>query len=218
MGLYSNLGELFDAVKVEVRRENNGNFEKVLPRLIAQAEMRMWHGSGEPLKVDGLRLRCMEKTATVTLTDGSGYLPTGYLQTIQADWTSEPKSGLTYEAPRTFTTNRYRDTAGSPTRFTISGSNILVNTHVSGPLSFVYYEQPDALEEYADTNDVLDQHPMLYFNAILVEAHSYMRNPDEMQKAFGAYVSASGGISRSDGKARRSYASPMAPRIPGWRV
>lgn len=218
MGLYASLSELLDAVRFEVRRENNAQFDRAAGRLVAQAEMRMWHGSGDPLKCDPLRLRVMEKTATVTLTDGTGYLPTGYLQTIQVDWPSEPKTGLIYEPPRTFTTNRYRDTSGSPTRFTIQGSSVLVNTHVSGDLTFVYYEQPDALEAMDDTNDVLDAHPLLYFNAALIEAHSHLRNPDEMQKAFGAYLSAAGGVSRSDGKARRSYASPMAPRIPGWRV
>lgn len=218
MGLYSNLGELFDAVKVEVRRENVGNFEKVLPRLVAQAEQRMWHGSGDPLKCDPLRLRVMEASDDLTLDTGVADLPEDYLQALRLQWDGAPVTSPTYEAPKTLFSNQYVSTSGSPVRFTIEGNAIHVSPKVSGPITLHYYAKPEALEAMNSTNAVLEHHPILYFNALLIEAHSYLRNPDEMQKAFGAYLSASGGVSRSDGKARRSYASPMAPRIPGWRV
>jgi hypothetical protein len=218
MALYASLAELKEAVRFEVKRMNNAQFDQALPRLVAQAEHRMWFGSDDPLKASPLRLRVMERSETLTLAGGAVTLPDDYLEARRLQWNGSPRTSPIYEAPHSFFVSQYQDQTGSPVRFTIEGSDLLVSPKASGDIEFLYYARPEALEDETDTNAVLSAFPMIYFQAVLLEAHAFLRNADEMQKAFGAYVSLAGGAGRSDGTARRAFASPMAPRIPGWRV
>jgi hypothetical protein len=217
MALYTTLHDLKEDIRREVERLNNAKFEQALPRVIASAEHRMFYGADEPLKSEPLRLRIMEEDDTVTLVDGEAALPAGYLQAIRLQYDGSPKTSPTYEAPHSFHLNRYTDTSGSPTRYTIEGSTLYVSPPISDDVTLWYYKQPDTLEDDTDTNAVLTTYPMLYFHAALVEAYSYLRNPNEMQKQAAAYVSLAAGLGRSEAKARRGSSSPLAPRVPGWR-
>lgn len=217
MALYSTLNDLKTDIRRETERKNNAKFDEALPRMIASAEHRMYLGADEPIRSDPLRLRIMEETTTLTLASGAVALPTGYLATLRLSWDGSPQSYPDYESPQSFFENRYTNTSGSPVKYTIEGSTLYVSPLISGSLGFAYYKQPTALVDDTDTNTVLTTYPMLYFHAVLIEAYSYLRNPTEMQKQFGAYVSLAGGLSKTEARARRG-SSPMAPRISGWRI
>lgn len=221
MALFGTLNDLQDAIRDETERRHNGKFNAAMPRIIASAEQRMYHGADAPLKSAPLRLAVMEVTAALTLAAGEVTLPSDYLEIRHIEWPGSPKTYPTYEAEHDFFRHRQDLTSGSPIRYTVRGAvaaNVHTNTlyvspQVSGALTLHYYAKPAALDQEADTNLVLTTHPMLYFHAGLIEAYSYLRNPDEAQKAFGAYVSLSGGQSQSDARARRGNASVLAPRI-----
>jgi hypothetical protein len=218
MPLYSTLNDLKEDIRRETERRNNAKFEDVLPRIIASAEHRIYHGAEEPLRSEPLRIRVMEISSSIALVDGAADLPDGYLQMIRLDWDGSPRTSPTYEPPHEFFLNRYVSTAGSPVRYTLESGSIYVSPKVTGDLTVTFYQNPGALEDDTDTNDVLTAYPMIYFYAGLVEAYSYLRNPTEMQKAFGNYVSLLGGLMRSEGRARVGYSTPLAPRIPGARI
>ena len=217
MALFESLVDLKQAVREEAERLNHAKFELAFPRIIASAEHRMFHGADEPLKTDPLRLRVMETTVTIAFVAGDGVLPDGYLSTLRLQWNGYPKTSPRYEVPHTFFTNRYTTTSGSPTVYTIEGGGIYLSPLITGDISFVYYKRPLELSDDTDSNVVLTTYPMLYFHAALIEAYSYIRNPNEMQKHYAAYRSLSGGLLRSQSNARRASSSPLAPRLPNWR-
>lgn len=218
MALYATLNDLKCGLREETERLNHAKFESALGRIIASAEQRMFYGAGDPLKSAPLRLRNMEQTDTVTLAAGEVALPAGYLSVQRLQWNAEPKNSPTYEAPHSFFQNRYTSTAGSPVRYTIESGKLYVSPLISGALVLVYYKRPTELVADTDSNAVLLAYPMLYFHAALIEAYSYLRNPNEMSKQFSAYVSLASGLVRSEADARRGSSSPLAMRVPGWRA
>lgn len=214
--IFTNLGDLHDALRSECERVNNPKFDEALPRMVAAAESRLFHGAGDPLRSVPLRLRVMETQETLTLSTGSAALPADFLQAKRLHWTGEPQTFPTYETPQSFFVNRNLVTSGSPTVYTIDDLALYVSPRVSGSIVLYYYAQPAALEDDADTNAVLEAHPMAYFYAALIEAYAYLRNADQMQRAFGSYVSLVSGITASEAVTKRGGSSPMAPRLSSW--
>jgi hypothetical protein len=214
MALYSTCEDLKQAIREETERTNNGKFEAALPRIIAAAEQRMFYGAGKPLESPAIRVRSMEETGTLSLVSGSAALPAGYLSTLHLFYDGAPDTNPVYEAPHTFFQNRLDLTSGSPTRYTIRGSTLYVSPLITGSLTFHYYKRPDALEDGTDSNDVLTDYPMVYFYAAVTEAFAYLRNPGEMQKNFGAYLSLAGGLAKTERDSKRS-SSPLAMRPGG---
>lgn len=217
MPLFNALSDLHIAVKDEVERQNNGKFDMAFGRMVAGAEQRMFHGSGDPLRCDPLRLRVMETSQALTLSSGEVALPSNYLQVIRLDCVAEPRAVPVFEEPASFFVNRYANNGGAPIRYTIDGAMLVVSPAVSWTIRIKYYARPTALVDGNNTNLVLTTFPMLYFHATLIEAFSYLRNASEMQKQFSAYVSMASGLNRSESHARLGWNAPMAPRIPGPR-
>lgn len=214
MALYSTCEDLKQAIREETERTNNGKFEAALPRILAAAEQRMFYGAEAPLKSPAIRVREMEEAGTLSLSSGAVALPTGYLSTLHLFYDGNPDSNPVYEAPHTFFSNRLDLTSGSPTRYTIRGSTLYVSPLITGSLTFHYYKKPDALEDGTDSNDVLLAYPMVYFYAGLIEAFAYLRNPGEMQKNYGSYLSLAGGLAKTERDSTRS-SSPLAMRPGG---
>lgn len=214
--IFSTLGDLKDAVRSECERVNNPKFDDALPRMIAAAESRLYNGAGDPMRSAPLRVRAMETSSALTLSGGSVALPTDFLQAKRLYWAGDPKTYPTYVAPQTFFVGRSTETSGSPTSYTIDDGTLYVSPSVSGSITLYYYQRPTELEDEADTNAVLEAHPMAYFYAVLVEAYGYLRNPDLMRQSFASYVSLVSGLTESEATAKRGGASPMAPRLTSW--
>lgn len=217
MALFATLSDLKDAIRDECERRTHARFDAALPRFIAGAEQRMWHGSWPPLASERLRLREMETTTALTVTDGEAELPADYLEGISLKWELDPRTAPRYEAPDVFHVNRYRFPNGYPVRYTIEAGNLLFSPKISGELTFTYYAEPTALVEDTDTNAVLQKHPMLYFHAALIEAYRWLRNDAKMQEHFGNYTALASGLLHSDRRARQG-ANQLAMRIPNWRI
>lgn len=214
--IFSTLGDLKDAVRSECERVNNPKFDDALPRMIAAAESRLYNGAGEPMRSAPLRVRAMETSTALTLGDGVASLPADFLQAKRLYWAGDPKTYPTYVVPQTFFVNRSTESSGSPTSYTIDAGTLYVSPSVSGTITLYYYQKPAALDDEADTNAVLQAHPMAYFYAVLVEAYGYLRNPDLMRQSFASYVSLVSGLTESEATAKRGGASPMAPRLSSW--
>jgi len=218
MALFATLSDLKDAIRDECERRTHARFDSSLPRFIAGAEQRMWHGAWPPLASERLRLREMEAEAVIVVTDGEGQLPEDYLEGRRLIWTAgDPKTAPTYEAPDVFYEHRYALTTGYPVRYTIEGGKILFSPQITGELKLLYYAEPAPLVEETDTNAVLAKHPMLYFHAALIEAYRWLRNNDKMQEHFGNYTALASGLLHSDRRARQG-ANQLAMRIPNWRA
>jgi hypothetical protein len=218
MVLFATLSDLKDAIRDECERRTHARFDAAIPRFVAGAEQRMWHGSWPPLASERLRLREMEAEAVIAVTDGEGQLPEDYLEGRRLIWTAgEPRTAPKYEAPDVFYEHRYALTTGYPVRYTIEGGKILFSPQITGELKLLYYAEPAPLVEETDTNAVLEKHPMLYFHAALIEAYRWLRNDAKMQEHFGNYTALASGLLHSDRRARQG-ANQLAMRIPNWRA
>lgn len=117
-----------------------------------------------------LRVREMETTATVTLTSGSGSLPTDYLAWRRVVANSSPVRVLDYFEPN-YAIAAYPDTAAaSPVGFTIIGSTIVTKPVISSTLDLLYYAKIPALASNTSGNWLLTRAPNLYLYGSLMHA------------------------------------------------
>jgi hypothetical protein len=124
-----------------------------------------------------LKLLSFEVDGTITVTDGTGALPTGFNAFRRVTWDSELGRPLTYITPQ------YLDRlqAGSPSyanNFTIVGGNIKVSAALSGTLNVTYKASFSPLSGSNTTNAILTSHPAAYLYGSLVHAAVYCKDPD----------------------------------------
>lgn len=125
-----------------------------------------------------LRTHDMETSATVTMTAGSGSLPTGYLEWISATWGGASRNGdLRYMSPDSEEWRfRYRPN-GDPTMFTILAGMIKLRPVATGNITLVYYSTVPALASNS-TNWLLTRAPDLYLYTALAESYIFTKNPE----------------------------------------
>lgn len=216
MALFASLMNLKDAIRHETEKQRNAKLDGAFPRIISGAEQRMFYGADAPFKSEPLRLRCMEETAELTLSSGSVALPGDFLQAKRFDW-PDARPPL-YEAPDVFFASRYISTAGAPLRYTVDSGTLYVSPKISGTITLSYYALPDALEDENDSNAMLLAHPMVYFDAALIETYRFLRNAEQAAEAYQSYISRADGLARSDARARMGTGGPLAPRIPNASI
>lgn len=213
MSAIATFGDLKDAVKSEVMRQNHRGFSEAMPRMMAFAESRIYDGGGDPFRSSPVRVTEMEVTANpLTFTNGSAAVPADFMGARLLYWDADIRSAPVYEPPTSFRLNRVKEAIGYPSRYTIEGGNVLLSPAISGDLVFDYYARPTALAADSDTNAVLVKYPSLYFNALLFEAYGYLRDAERRAEAFGLYTSAVNGIIDADQKKKTGGLS-LYPRI-----
>jgi hypothetical protein len=116
-----------------------------------------------------LRVRQMETEATVTMTAGTGTLPTDFLATKRVTYQGDPVRELYYQTPA-YLQDAFPDTTASdPVVYTLEGLSIKVRPITSTSLKVLYWQKIPALADDATTNWLLTAHPDLYLAATLAE-------------------------------------------------
>jgi hypothetical protein len=116
-----------------------------------------------------LRVRQMETEATVTMTEGTGTLPTDFLAMKRVTYQGSPVTELYYQTPA-YLQDAYPDTtAGDPVVYTLEGLSIKVRPITSTSVKVLYWQKIPALSDSATTNWLLTAHPDLYLAATLAE-------------------------------------------------
>lgn len=122
-----------------------------------------------------MRVRDMEASATVTLTNGSGPVPTDYLEWVTATWNGARPVDLRYFEPDSEEWRiRYRPN-GDPTMFSILAGQLMIRPVVAGNVTLVYYQKIPALAA-ANTNWLLTKYPAIYVNYSLAEAYMFLKD------------------------------------------
>lgn len=122
-----------------------------------------------------LKILDFETTATVTMTDGSGTLPTGFAGSRSVYWSSNPNRMLRYVPPHELD----RLNASDPSYvnyYTITGSTIKTADDQSGDLVMTYMAHFTPLSGSATTNALLTNHPAVYLYGSLVHAAVYCKD------------------------------------------
>jgi hypothetical protein len=118
-----------------------------------------------------LLLRPQTTTASITMTSGSGTLPTDYLEWKRVTWTGSTKRELTYVTPSALIAFNPASDSDVPTHFTIEGSTIKVARLDDTSLQLLYTQKVPSLSDSATTNWLLTSHPDAYlFGALTMSA------------------------------------------------
>lgn len=124
-----------------------------------------------------LKLLPSETSGTVTMTDGSGSLPTGFSAARSVSWADSPERLLRYVAPDELV----RLNASDPSTvnyYTVTGSTIKVADDKTGTLNLTYMAKFTPLSDSATSNDILENHPAAYLYGSLVHASVYVKDFD----------------------------------------
>ena len=128
-----------------------------------------------------LRVRQMEATAPIVLTDGVGPLPDDYLawRYVYAD--SDPTRPLAGAEPN-WAIQKYPGAASSdPIYFYISGSSIYTKPVCASNLTMYYYQKIPPLEENTSGNWVLRDAPAIYLYGALLHAAPFLDDDQRIQ-------------------------------------
>jgi hypothetical protein len=117
-----------------------------------------------------LRVAQMQASATITLTAGTGSLPTDYLSWIRVYSNSSPVYDLQNVDPA-WAIEKYPDTAsGTPAYFYIAGSSIFTKPVSSSNVIMLYNQKIPALASNISGNWITSRDPRLYLYAACLEA------------------------------------------------
>jgi len=167
----------------------NRNITDAFPRLVQYAEN--WLNRN-------LRHRKMLTTATVTMTSGSGPLPSDFIemQTISIGTC----------VLRADSIENVQQMASHLGRYAIDGANLLIAGQ-TGSQSITYYAKLTELSAVTDTNWLLSESPELYHAAVNVEAARFLREPELLDYAERDRARAIGELHEDNYRAQWSNAT-----------
>lgn len=175
-------------------------FSNRIEDFIASAESRIYNGVGDeadPMYSEPLRCDKISTSTTVTMTSGSGTVPTDCLE-IRLLHRDSDTIGLDYLSPDHFYRRSSHSDGGNPRWYTVEGSTIKTAPGgYDGDLNIVYYAKPTGISSSSPTNDVLTAFPELYLHATLFEAFSFTQHGEAAGGWLGRYRSTVSGINRS---------------------
>lgn len=118
-----------------------------------------------------LRVRLQEITTTLTPSSGVATLPTDYLGHRRVTWTGSPRRELVYLSPPVFQYEWPVQISGTPSVYTIEGSNLRVMAQSDAALDFDYYQRTAALS--STLNWLYTNYPDAYLFGSLCEANAF---------------------------------------------
>lgn len=140
-----------------------------------------WIGYAESEMQTRIKLMEFETTSTVTITAGSGPLPTGYIGMRSVYWDGDPDHPLTYVTPDVYDSHRFND-SGDGYEYTISGSTIKTSPMGSGSVVCTHLARFTPLSDSATSNAILASYPDLYVYGSLKHASVWTKDDSDVQK------------------------------------
>jgi len=124
------------------------------------------------------RLRSLqqETTSDVTITAGVGTLPADYLTWRKVRWNATPYVELEYVHPTLFVIDNPTLSSGIPSKFTIQGTMLSVNSPATGTANLNYFQKIAPLS--GALNWLYAAHPDVYLFGTLSEAYTFTKEFD----------------------------------------
>lgn len=156
-----------------------------------------------------LHLRENTTTATITMSGGSGSLPSDFLSAKRVTWTGSTNNELEYVHP-TYLRSLYPTTdQGEPDHYTIEGGNIIVRPVDNTSLSILYVQKTAAVS--GTLNWLFTKHPDTYLFGGLMMAELFGSNDERIPLWKTMVDEAFAEILRQD----FNHRSPMHVRVLG---
>lgn len=156
-----------------------------------------------------LKLMTFETTAAVTITDGSGTLPSGFSGARSFSWASSPERVLKFVPPDELN----RINASSPSvvsYYTITGGLIKTADNSTGTLNVTYMAAFTPLDSTNTTNAILTNHPAAYLYGSLKHAAVYCKDFEGGLAYKGLFDAEIDEIKRDN--SQKKYAGPLVVR------
>ena len=155
-----------------------------------------------------LRVRAMEKRATMEATAGQRYfaLPGGYLQMRNIQLNTNPVTPLEYITPEMLDRLYGSNTSGKPKAYSLIGDEIQLAPipDTDYTLEVAYYEKFTPLSTDVTTNWLTENAPDVLLYGALVEAEPFIKNDERMPLWLNAYKEAIDKIQKADDRDRHS--------------
>lgn len=146
---------------------NRSNLSSLVPTFIQMAEADMKRR---------LKLVELEGTSSITITSGTGSLPSDFSQALDVYWDASTDQPLRYLTIHQFNTKRPSLTDGSPLYYTITGSSLKVLPADTGTAVLTYTARLTALSGSNTTNTIITNYPDAYFFGTLKHLYHHTRN------------------------------------------
>ena len=134
-----------------------------------------------------------DTSATVTLTTGSGALPTDFAHANSVKYAVDDYT-LDFLPMARFDAVAADDESGSPICYTIRGANLLVYPRYTGDVTLAYTARFTQLSGSVSTNSILALFPDTYLNGSLAFACAWLQDDAQAQKYGGLFDQAIGRI------------------------
>jgi hypothetical protein len=165
---------------------------------LAEAEMQL-----------DCKLVDFESDVSITVTSGSGPLPTGYLGFRSLYWNGDTKRPMSPVPPAYF--DRLRNESGDyPSYYFVSGSTLRVNEGATGTAAGVALVRFTPLSDSATSNALLTNHPDAYLYGAIKHMGFHVMDDGLMQKAGLLFNAAKARITSNN--ADRKHAGPLQVR------
>lgn len=185
----TNYSELKAAVAAWADRTD---LTSTIPDFITLAEATINNGDAVN-DIDPLRVREMETSGDITVTNGEGPLPTGFVAARRV-YSATSQQVLEYATPESYLAAYPDGDGGYPAFYTIIGSNILVSTDVT----MIYYTKVPALSDAATTNWLLTKSPNVYLFGALFYLAVYDVDNGGGPTARTLFANALAGLAHAD--------------------
>jgi hypothetical protein len=169
---------------------------------------------GEDRMAKDVRVSDMETIATAYMGSGVVTLPSDFIEAIRITGNGAYDRPLDLITTQYAGENYFTSSAGSPTRYTITGN--LLTTYPnggSGGLTMIYYAKPRALDFGNATNWLYAKSPRLYLYAALCESAPFIQDDARLQTWNALYSQALDALHKAD--ERKKYASSVS-RVVGY--
>ena len=193
---FDSYGKLIDAISDWMNRTD---LTGSAPQMIALAESRIKRK---------LKPFFNEATATATVTDGLGSLPSdcGELLRVIYDNDTLPRRSSLNVSDLDYDTSATR-----PTSYTLEADGIRLWPACDVTVDILYQVTLPQLSEENPSNSFLDQHPDMYFFGAMMFAEGYVANDPRAGLFKGLFDEALEEVSTY--MSSQKYAGPLAPRL-----
>lgn len=158
-----------------------------------------------------LKILEFETTGTVTVTNGTGTLPTGFLGARHVSWEASPERPLTYVTPDKLETVNAMDPS-YVNYYTITGSSIKTANDSSGALNLTYMARFTPLSDSNTTNAIITNHPGAYTFGTLKYAAIWAKDAEAAMGYDSMFKGEIASIIRDD-RERKYAGASLAVRL-----
>lgn len=155
-----------------------------------------------------IRVSNQETSASITVTNGTGSLPDGFIEAYRVTVDSTTYWHLNYLTPSYMYSSEIYNETGTAEAYTIEGSNIIIRPQASATVLMGYVKAFDALSDDTDTNWLLTNAYDVYLYGTLVQAAPYIKDDARLPMWQQMYANAVAATNKTS-KFGRASGAPL---------